>query len=300
MNEPALAKAVVKTMKILECLSHDRSFGITELAARVSANGNSLRMNKSTVYRFLTSLKELGFVRQDPDTDRYSLTLKLFEIGMSVLDRLELWREAQPIIKEVARLTGETVHLATLDAGSLVYLGKIESARTLRVSMMSRVGQSAPTYCTGLGKALLAQLSAEHVSEILGREKVVRYTSRTLTRRSDLDRELASIREKGYAFDNEEHEVGVRCLAAPIRDNKGTVCAAVSVSVPTVRLPDREIPQYCDIVLRAAEEISLRMGFRAARSPRGTTRRAAKGGPRKSTPKRRLGASSRRAARASQ
>ena len=137
MNEPALAKAVVKTMKILECLSHERSFGITELAARVSANGNCLRMNKSTVYRFLTSLKELGFVRQDPETEKYSLTLKLFEIGMSVLDRLELWREAEPIIKEVARITGETVHLATLDESSLVYLGKIESARTLRVSMMS-------------------------------------------------------------------------------------------------------------------------------------------------------------------
>ena len=296
MHEPAPAKAVVKTMKILECLSHDQSFGITELAALVSANGNSLRMNKSTVYRFLTSLKELGFVRQDSETEKYSLTLKLFEIGMSVLDRLELWREAQPIIKEIARLTGETVHLATLDESSLVYLGKIESARTLRVSMMSRVGRSAPTYCTGLGKALLAHLPAERVSEILKREKVVRYTARTLTRRPDLDRELASIREKGYAIDNEEHEIGVRCVAAPIRDNRDMVCAAVSVSVPTVRLPDEEIPRYRDIVLHAAEEISLRMGCRKASSPRG----AARGAPRGTSSNGRPSRSSRsRAARSS-
>ncbi len=267
MNEPALAKAVVKTMKILECLSREQSFGITELARLVSAGGNTLRMNKSTVYRFLTSLKELGFVRQDPETEKYSLTLKLFEIGMSVLDRLELWREAQPIIKEIARLTGETVHLATMDDTSLVYLGKIESARGLRVSMMSRVGQKAPTYCTGLGKMLLAHLPAERVNDILKREKVVKFTERTITKRPDLDRELASIREKGFAIDNEEHEAGVRCVAAPVRDNHGAVCAAVSVSVPTIRLPDKEIPRYRAIVLRAAEEISQRIGYRQKEGP---------------------------------
>jgi len=267
MNEPALAKAVVKTMKILECLSHEQSLGITELAHRVSATANSLHMNKSTVYRFLTSLKELGFVRQDPETEKYSLTLKLFEIGMSVLDRLELWREAQPILKEIAHVTGETVHLATMDDYSLVYLGKIESARGLRVSMMSRVGQSAPTYCTGLGKTLLAYLPADRVNDILKRGKVIKFTERTITRRPDLDRELASIRENGFAIDNEEHEIGVRCVAAPVRDNHGGVCAAVSVSVPTVRLPDKEIPRYRSIVLRAAEEISQRMGYRQTGGP---------------------------------
>jgi len=277
MSEPALAKAVVKTMKILECLSHERSFGITELAQRVSDSGANLRMNKSTVYRFLTSLKELGFVRQDPETEKYSLTLKLFEIGMSVLDRLELWREAQPILKEVARLTGETIHLATLDEGSLVYLGKIESARGLRVSMMSRVGQSAPTYCTGLGKMLLAHLDPEHVGEILKREKIVRFTERTIVRRADLDRELASIRENGYAIDNEEHEIGVRCVAAPVRDTRGAVCAAISVSVPTVRMPDKEIPRYRAIVVRAAEEISKRMGYRV---PGASTAARSGSGPR--------------------
>ena len=262
MNKPAPAKAVVKTMRILEYLSHERSVGIIELTRRVSAHANGEQMNKSTVYRFLSSLKELGFVRQDPETERYSLTLKLFEIGMCVLDRLDLWREADPVLKEIAQHTGETIHLATLDGKSLVYLGKIESTKTLRVSMMSRVGQTAPTHCTGVGKTLLAHLPPSRLSEILAKERLLRYTPKTLTRRVDLDRELASIREKGYAIDNEEHETGVRCVAAAVRDGKGTVCAAVSVSVPTVRFPDRELPRYRDIIVRAAEEISRRIGYR--------------------------------------
>ena len=263
MKKPAPAKAVVKTMRILEYLSHERSVGIIELTRRVSAHANGQQMNKSTVYRFLASLKELGFVRQDPETERYSLTLKLFEIGMCVLDRLDLWREADPVLKEIAQLTGETIHLATLDDKNLVYLGKIDSTKTLRVSMMSRVGQTAPTHCTGVGKTLLAYLAPSRLSEIFPKERLLRYTPKTITRRVDLDRELASIREKGYAIDNEEHETGVRCVAAPVRDNKGIVCAAVSVAVPTVRFPDKEIPRYRDIIVRAAGEISNRIGYRA-------------------------------------
>lgn len=254
MKEPELAKAVVKTMRILESLSQDHSLGVTELS-------NTLRMHKSTVYRFLNSLKELGYVRQDPETERYSMTLKLFEIGMTVLDRLELWREAQSVIKRMAEETRETVHLASLDEHALVYLGKIESVQTLRVSMMSRVGQSAPTYCTGLGKTLLAYLPPQRVTEILDREKVIRFTERTITDRSQLDTELESIRRNGYAVDNEEHEIGVRCVAAPVRNNIGAVIAAVSISVPSVRLADKDIPRYGEIVLKGAEEISRRLGY---------------------------------------
>ena len=152
MEKSAPAKAVVKTMRILECLSHQRSIGITELARKVSVGARGLQMNKSTVYRFLASLRDLGFVRQDAESGHYSLTLKLFEIGMRVRERLELWREAEPVLKDIARLTGETTHLAILEDDNLVYLGKIESTKTLRVSMMSRVGQTAPTHCTGVGR----------------------------------------------------------------------------------------------------------------------------------------------------
>jgi IclR family KDG regulon transcriptional repressor len=238
-------------------------------------------MDKSTVYRFLVSLTDLGFVYQDPQTEKYGLTLKLFEIGMSVLERLELWREAEPIVEEIARVTGETVHLATLDEDELVYLGKVESTRTLRVSMMSRVGRSAPAYCTGVGKTLLAYLPRKRLDRILKKEKPVRYTDKTIVRRAHLERELSSIRKKGYAIDNEEHEIGVRCVAAPVRNNNSAVCGAVSVSIPTVRLPDEEIPRYRDIIVQAAEEISRRMGYRVAQSVEDTASQKGSREPRK-------------------
>jgi IclR family KDG regulon transcriptional repressor len=266
MKGPAPIKAVFKTMKILECLSFERSLGITELTDRASAHLKGIPIDKSTVYRFLASFIELGYVYQDSQTEQYGLTLKLFEIGMSVLERLELWREAEPVVKEIARVTGETVHLATLDEDEVVYLGKVESTRTLRVSMMSRIGRSAPSYCTGVGKILLAYLTQERLERILKKEKPIQYTDRTIVCRADLEQELSSIREKGYALDNEEHEIGVRCVAAPVRNNKSSVCGAVSISVPTVRLPDEEIPRFRDIVVQAGDEISKRIGYRVSRS----------------------------------
>ncbi len=255
-------------MNILESLSRERSLGVTELANRVTGLSGNARMHKSTVYRFLNSLKELGYVTQDPDTEQYSMTLKLFEIGIEVRDRLELWREAQPVIKRIAQATEETIHLATLDEDRLVYLGKIESSKTLRVSMMSRVGQSAPTYCTGLGKTLLSYLSSQRVTEILKKEKVVPFTKKTITNRTALDRELETIRRRGYGIDDEEHEVGVRCVAAPVRDNQANVIAALSISVPSARLDYRDIPRFGRIVIQAADEISGRLGYgRTAKKP---------------------------------
>jgi IclR family KDG regulon transcriptional repressor len=273
LKEPELAKAVVKTMNILECLSRERSLGVTGLANRIAGFSGNARMHKSTVYRFLNSLKELGYVTQDPETEQYSVTLKIFEIGMAVLDRLELWREAQPILKSLAETTGETIHLATLDDYRLVYLGKIESSKTLRVSMMSRIGHSAPTYCTGLGKALLSSLPAQRVTRILKKEKVFAFTKRTITDRADLDRELEAIRKKGYAIDDEEHEVGVRCVAAPVRDNAGNVIAALSVSAPSVRLADRDVTRFGRMAIEAADEISSRLGYRKAERGAGGGRR---------------------------
>ena len=233
-------------------------------------------MNKSTVFRFLHSLKALGYVRQDAESGHYSLTLRLFEMGMAVHDRLELWREAQSVVREIAEATGETVHLATMDDDSLVYVDKVESRRTLRVSMASRVGKSIPTYCTALGKTLLAHFSRDRVTTLLKKEKMVRLTRRTITTRPELDRELAAIRRAGYAVDNEEHEVGVRCVAAPVRDSNGAVIAAVSISVPTVRLGEGALPRYGETVMQAARKISSRLGYRP------TTEKPAAGAPRPS------------------
>jgi len=246
-------KAVNKTMCLLESLAQQNELGVTDLAVRAG-------MHKSTVYRFLNSLKELGYVHQNASNEKYSLTLKLFELGSSVLGRMELWEQAHPILDHLAEQVHETIHLAVLDDGRLVYLGKIESTQALRVSMSSRIGQSAPTYCTGVGKLLLAHLPPEEVERILSREGMQRFTDHTITDRSQLTKELESIRQQGFAFDDEEHEVGVRCVAAPVRNSQGATIAALSISMPSVRLPNSEIPRYREYVTKAADEISKRIG----------------------------------------
>jgi IclR family KDG regulon transcriptional repressor len=246
-------KAVNKTIALLEALAQHEELGVTELAGRAG-------MHKSTAYRFLNTLKELGYVHQNSSNDKYSLTLKLFELGSCVLGRMQLWEQAHPIMEQLAEQTRETVHLAVLDDGRPVYLGKFESTQALRVSMSSRIGQSAPVYCTGVGKLLLAYAPAELVGQILEREQLRRFTDHTITDRSLLAKELDDIRRQGFALDNEEHEVGVRCVAAPVRNSQGATIAALSISMPSVRLPDGEIPRYRELVTKAAEEISQRIG----------------------------------------
>ena len=259
MNDTNVAKAVVKTMMIIELLSKEGEFGVTELTSRLNEGNSGPRIHKSTVHRFLSSLKELGFVRQDPQSEHYRLTLKIFEIGTAVLERFELWREASSIIKQIAHEMRETVHLASLEGTNLVYIAKIESMQSLRVSMQSMIGERVRMYCTGLGKTLLAYLSPARVTEILADEEMIKFTEHTITTRKDLDLDLALIRKRGYGIDNEEHEIGVRCVAAPVRNNTGDVIAAISVSMPSVRLIESDIPKYAEIVVNAANKISAQI-----------------------------------------
>lgn len=173
---------------------------------------------------------------------------------------MEIWQQAQPILEQLAEQTHETIHLAILDDGKIVYLGKIESNQTLRVSMASRIGQSAPAHCTGVGKLLLSYMPPEKLEQFLSQEKMQRYTEHTINDKSQLINELERIRQNGYAIDDEEYEVGIRCVAAPVRNKQGAVVAALSISIPTVRLPNSELPRYREYVTNAAEEISKRLG----------------------------------------
>lgn len=220
-------------------------------------------MNKSTVYRFLTALRELGYVRQNERTEEYSTTLKLFELGSTVVTRMKVWQEAERVMNQLAQQTGETIHLATLDDSQLVYLHKIESRQNLRVAMMSRIGHTAPTYCTGLGKVLLAFTERQVADRIIEETPLHRFTESTITARDDLLAELERTRTRGYAIDYEEHEVGVRCVAAPVLGPNGKLVAALSVSAPSVRLTDDRFPEFAELVKRAASEVSSGLGTHA-------------------------------------
>ena len=236
-------------MKLLETLASVPEAGVTELSSNAG-------MHKSTTYRFLSSLCKLGYVRKNETTDRYGATLKLFALGTASAQHVELWREARPPLEQLAHETHETVHLAALEDGKLVYLHKIESTRNLRVSMMSRVGNSAPLHCTGLGKCLLAFSPPEVTERIVDGLPLERYTDYTLTSPTSLRRELKEIVARGYAVDNEEHERGVRCIAAPITGPGGVLLASTSISVPSVRLPESDIESQALVLLRTTRRIT--------------------------------------------
>lgn len=245
---------VSRAFKILEILSFTPWQGVSELA-------RSLSCQKSTVFRLLNTLKNEGFVIQDTETEKYSLSLKLFSLGANTVNNLDVIQAARPVITRLSQASTETIHLCTVDNDQIVYLQKIESLHSLQVNMMSRIGQSTPFYCTGVGKVLLAYQPEEKIQGYLHNTVFTCYTDHTITEKDALLAELEAIREKGYACDNEEHELGVRCVAAPIFNQAGTIIAALSVSGPTVRICDEKMAEIRELVLLAARDISTQMGY---------------------------------------
>jgi IclR family KDG regulon transcriptional repressor len=249
-----LVSAVGRTMAVLEALAeHPEESGVSEIATK-------LDMSKATVYRFLQSLKARGYVVQDAE-DRYRLSVRLFELGAQALPHLDIVREAEPGMRRINELTGETVHLGILDEGSIVYVHKIDSKYNLR--MYSRIGRRAPLYCTGIGKVLMAWLEEEELLAHLAQESFERRTANTLTSVEAYLQELEIVRQQGYAEDHEEFEDNMRCLAAPIRDRFGHVIGGMSVSFPCFRFREELKQDYVKQLMQATQQISAQLGWHA-------------------------------------
>lgn len=246
-------KSVERAFQILERVSLAKNgIGVTELA-------NELKMYKSTIHRVLSTLSHLGYIEQDPETERYKLGYKLLEISSRLLGNLDIRREAMPFLQELADLTNEVVHLVVLNKGEVVYIEKVEGSETIR--MHSRVGNRAPVHCTGVGKAILAYLPEDQVREIIRQYGLEPHTPNTLSTLPDLLADLKLIRERGYALDLEENELGITCVAAPIWDHTGAVVASISVSAPTIRMQPERIDQLAKQVRKIGYKISTRLGY---------------------------------------
>jgi DNA-binding IclR family transcriptional regulator len=161
-------------------------------------------------------------------------------------------------LERLAEQTGETVHLAVLDEAEVVYIDKVESSQRLR--MFSAIGKRGPVHCTGVGKAMLAFLESDERDKVLERLPLQRFTNATFVTRHSLLLHLAEIRQVGYAKDLEEHEIGIRCTAAPIFDYQGKVIASVSVTAPSLRLSPERLDEIAPFVVRAAEHITRNLG----------------------------------------
>jgi len=248
-----LLKALDKSLNVLEMIAQENSpLSIAELSQR-------LKIGASTVHRILDTFKYRGYVEQEPLTRKYELGLKVVELGVAKLQRMQLVKEAAPYLKELMNQCQETVHLAILDEGEVLYLDKEEPLQTVR--MVSQVGRRAPAHCTGLGKVLLAYLGEEERKKLIQKKGLQHFTERTIVDERMLEEELLKVREQGFAEDRGEHEEDVRCLAAPLRDYQGKVVAAISISGPAFRMDSSRREKLKKLLIETTEKISRRLGY---------------------------------------
>ncbi len=245
--------SVMKVFGILAGLSESRSIGVTDLSQK-------LMTSKSTVYRFLQTMKMLGYVSQEGDTDKYALTLKLFELSSKSLEYVDLIASAERRMRRMSEFTKEAMHLGTRDEDSIVYIFKIDSQYNLR--MQSKIGGRNPLYSTAIGKVLLAGKEEQEIRDILADVQFVPWTGRTHKTIDDLLTELKTVREQGFGEDNEEQENGLRCIATPIYDRFGNAIAGMSISFPTLRYTDAKKDQYIAMLKENCEIVSTGLGWR--------------------------------------
>lgn len=253
-KQPESVAAVLKVFAILQSLAERNESGISELSMR-------LAMPKATVYRFLQTMKSLGYVRQEVDSERYGLTMKMFELGTMALQYPDLVELAKPPMQELADGTGETVHLGMLIDSEIIYVHKVDSRHML--GMYSRVGRRAPLHCTAIGKVLLAWGDPARLDQILKGCDFKRYRDKTITDRAAFDVELARTRAQGFGQDREEFDDHIRCMGVPIFDRHRQAVAGLSVSIPTFRFePEREL-EIVAMLQNASRAISKQLGCTA-------------------------------------
>lgn len=246
-------QSVARAFSILESFKENPAMGVTELA-------KSLALNKSTVYHLLATMVNLGYVEQNKESGKYSMSLKVFELGSVVVNRMELKKEARPLLKKLSQLTEETVNLVTLVDTDVIYIEKIESQDAVRIN--TQVGRRVSTYCSAVGKVILAFLPHETYTSILSKIEFVPMTPHTIINQEDLERDLMKVRERGYGVDNEEIFVGIKCIAAPIWNQAGEVIAAISVTGPVHRIHEKGEERLGTLVMDIASQISERLGYR--------------------------------------
>lgn len=251
-NMSATVQSIDRALDILEMLGeHPQGVQVKDISA-------GLGLNKSTVSRILSTLGERGYVQRTKDSS-YRLGVRLVDLCSVYLNSLQLKTEALPFLEELRDQTGLIVHLGALAENEVVYLDKISSFANIR--MYSQIGKRAYVHSTSLGRAMLSCMANKRVEEILHAKGMPAVTERTCTDVNEFLKQLDVIRERGYAVDDEENEIGMRCVAAPILDYRGDVIAAVSATGFLEMIPYERIDSVADYVKTCAAGISRSMGY---------------------------------------
>ena len=231
----------------------EREMGVTELSRR-------LNIGKSTAHRLLNTLTEERLLEQDPESGLYRLGLIMHELGANVQASLDIHTAASPVMDQLRNITQETIQIAVLDGREVVYVERRESPQTIR--LFGRVGHRNDAHCTSTGKILLAYLPTADLDTTLHGWKLKKQTPYTVSDQATLRQQLDQVRRQGYAENVNESEIGLASIAAPIRDFRGNVVAALSVDGPIQRIDGASLRRYNRHVVEAAAAISRRLGWR--------------------------------------
>ena len=242
----------------------DRAFAVLDLLGEsdmplgLAQVASSLQLHKSTAHRFLMVLERHRMVERT-SAGKFRLGLRLFDFGNRAIEQYDLRDRAQPHLRRLVTETEETAHLCILEAARVIYIDKIEPARSVR--MITRIGASNPVHCTSVGKAILAFLPEDRAADIVRRLRFERFTNHTITTPEALRTEMEKTRRRGYAVDDEEYEEGLRCIAVPLLDAQRQPVAAISVSGPSFRVTAQKLPSIANHLLQCVRGISADMGY---------------------------------------
>lgn len=247
------SKSLQKALRILLHMGHHGpDAGVTQLAS-------ALGLNKATVYRLLSTMEKFGLIERNEETERYRLGLGLHHLGMRAMESRTLRSESHRLLLEMARRSQESVSLAVPSAVGVICLDRVDPPNSV-ITVRTPVGARFPAHCTASGKAVLAYMPEDAIEEVLRTNGLMRYTSFTRTRMSDVLQELERTRQRGYAVDGQELERGLSGVAAPVFGSNCQIQAAVGIAGPTMRFRGKELAQKITLVREIATRLSVSLG----------------------------------------
>lgn len=251
---PASNQTAEKVILVLEALARqNQPTKLIDLSREVD-------MNTSTLYRFLMALQNTGYVVQHESNGKYELNLKLCQLADLVKSHFSISNVLHPFVVEASELFHESAHLAQVDRDKIVYVDNV-TASSQSLMIRHYIGNTAPMHCTGIGKLFLSEYSSDQLDGYISREGLPSYTEHTFSTRDSLLNELQGIRNCGYSYDNEECEIGVRCIAVPIRDYSSKIVAGLSISGPILRVTDALIQKNLSGLLDIANRASFNLSY---------------------------------------
>jgi IclR family acetate operon transcriptional repressor len=245
-------QSVDRAMLLIETLAEDdEGYRLTDLAIRTG-------LSPSTIHRLLTTLEKRRFVQFDREQSIWHIGAQSFAVGATFARRRNFVTQAMPYLRKLRDQTRETANLGVMDDGAMVILTRVESREIMR--SVTKVGGRAPMVASGLGKALLSTYPEEDVFAVIRREGMPRLTAKSIVRAGELCKSLHDIRERGYSIDDEEAQIGLRCVSAVVYDDRSEPLAAISVSGKASRVPDDRLPVLGKFVQEVAVEMTHALG----------------------------------------